>query len=176
MRPGFRITLAAPEHLPALAAIERVCADLFDPGDLPLAVRAHTTPLDELDEARREGRLWIALAPDGAPVGFALAGMLGGEAYLEEIDVHPAHGRQGLGSALVREVVGWAAARAPTLVLTTFGQVSWNGPYYRKLGFRVLAEDELSRELAAQLALERLRGLIGRVAMRIDLALGDVDR
>jgi len=44
----------------------------------------------------------------GVPVGFALVEILDGAAHLEEIDVHPAHGRRGLGSALVRAVCEWA--------------------------------------------------------------------
>ena len=51
----------------------------------------------------------------------------------------PEHGRRGVGRALVDEVVAWTAAQdLPSVTLTTFRDVPWNGPYYEKLGFQVV--------------------------------------
>lgn len=47
----------------------------------------------------------------GDPVGFALVQMLAADLpHLDEVSVAPAHGRCGLGTALVRTVGEWAAA------------------------------------------------------------------
>lgn len=81
----------------------------------------------------------MALADD-TPVGFALVEMLtGNEPHLEEIDVHPAHGRRGVGSALVRTVCEWATRSGfRDITLTTFRDVAWNMPFYARLGFAEL--------------------------------------
>ena len=77
--------------------------------------------------------------------------------------------RRGIGRALVEHAAGRAAAEGlAALTLTTFADVPWNAPYYARLGFRVLAEDDLTPGLRAVRAAERERGLDRwpRVAMR----------
>jgi ribosomal protein S18 acetylase RimI-like enzyme len=67
--------------------------------------------------------------------------MVDGEGHLDELAVTPAHGRRGVGRALVDEVLAWSAARGlPSVTLTTFRDVPWNGPYYEKLGFEAVTE------------------------------------
>ncbi|MZD06511.1 GNAT family N-acetyltransferase, partial [Streptomyces sp. SID5785] len=55
--------------------------------------------------------------------------------------------------------------------LTTFRDVEWNAPYYARLGFRVLAEDEVTPGLARIRAAEAAHGLDRwpRVCMRREL-------
>jgi hypothetical protein len=59
----------------------------------------------------------------------------------------------------------------PALTLTTFTEVPWNAPYYRRCGFRCLEEAELTpglrelRDHEAALGLDRWP----RVCMRRDL-------
>ena len=59
------------------------------------------------------------------------------------------------------------AGPAP-LTLTTFAEVPWNAPYYARIGFRVLADAELSPGLRAIRAHEAALGLDRwpRVCMR----------
>ena len=87
--------------------------------------------------------------------------------------MHPAHGRRGVGEALVDAVLAWSRARGHRAVtLTTLESVPWNAPWYRKLGFRSLAPEELTPELRELLEEDAARG-IGRpperVAMRKEL-------
>src|ERR1051325_11182541 len=86
--------------------------------------------------ATRRGHLWVALDGD-SPVGFAHVEMLGSDRpHLDEIDVHPAHGRRGLGTRLVGGVCEWAAASGyQQITLTTFRLVPWNRTCQRNLGF-----------------------------------------
>ena len=169
---GYSIVAAQPGHLARLPAIERAAATRFPLADLPPALREETVELEELAEAQADGRLWVALAPDGEPVGFALAHFVDGTPYLDEIDVHPRHAGRGLGAALVRAVCAWA--RAPghrTLTLVTFRHLPWNAPWYGRLGFRVLAPAELGPGLRRILDEDASRGLdpTRRVAMCRDL-------
>ena len=122
-----------------------------------------------LRKARRAGRLWVALADD-APVGFAHVVMHGKTvAHLEEVDVHPDHGRRGLGRRLVQTVCAWATSHGlDAVTLTTFRDVPWNMPFYARLGFQPLGSDSVGAELRAVIDDEARRGLdpARRVVMR----------
>jgi N-acetylglutamate synthase-like GNAT family acetyltransferase len=102
-------------------------------------------------------------------VGFALVKMLADDLpHLEEIDVHPSHGRRGLGTALVRKVCEWATLRGHVmLTLTTFRAAAWNLPFYVRLGFEEIPRETLRPELAAVVSEEAHRGLdpVRRVVM-----------
>lgn len=171
MNARLHIVRAAPEHLPALAAIELAAAEQFPLVDLPAPRRADRVPLARLSEARSRALLWIALDDGAAPAGFALAGYVDGRLHLEELAVHPSQQRRGLGAALVEHVVAEAREVAcPLLTLTTFRYVPWNAPWYRRLGFRELSSEELGPELRAILAHEVTLGLDPqrRVALGLD--------
>ena len=80
----------------------------------------------------------------------------------------PEHGRQGLGTRLVSAVCDWARVAAlEGVTLTTFRAVPFNMPFYAKLGFREIPEDQISVPLREILANEAKRGLepAKRVAM-----------
>lgn len=172
VRP-YTVGPALPEHIRMLPEIERAAAAMFPADLLTPAMRAASVPLAELAAACAEGRLWVAVTDSGCPVGFALAVPESATAYLQEMDVHPAHQRQGLGRELVGSVINWARAQAfPCVGLTTFEHIAWNAPFYRQLGFRTLAESGLSGELRAHLLEERRLGLRRRVAMQLDLNPG----
>ena len=172
---GYGIALAREQQLGALAGIERAAAEAFALEDLPESQRDEVTDLEELAAAQRDGRLWVASDARGEPVGFAIVFRLAQSAHLDELAVHPAHQRRGLGRALVRAVALWArAVGASRLTLTTFRFVAWNLPWYERLGFVALPEAALSHELAEIFEREIATGLPRerRVAMALDLATG----
>ncbi|MEN0079122.1 MAG: GNAT family N-acetyltransferase, partial [Pseudomonadota bacterium] len=79
------------------------------------------------------------------PVGFTLTSLRGGALYLDQISVHPGHGQKGLGRALMERVFEDARQRRfKYIILSTFRDVAWNGPFYRSLGFHELKRGELS--------------------------------
>jgi GNAT superfamily N-acetyltransferase len=159
MMPDYVVEPARPEDLPRLPLIELAAARLLA-GHAPESVLAETTAEGELRTAQREGRLWVARAGYTA-VGFAHAHVIAeATAHLEELDGLPEHGRRGLGTRLVDEVCRWAASSGYTCVtLTTFRDVPWNMPFYLRLGFRVVAEEELPPALRALVQEEARRGL-----------------
>jgi GNAT superfamily N-acetyltransferase len=168
MTPQYTITAARPHDLPQLPAIELAAARLFA-GMAPESVLNMTTSQDALKQAQRDGRLWVVLA-DQAPVGFALVEVVERDAaHLEEIDVHPDHGRRGLGTRLVKHVCRWAAAAGfQSVTLNTDRDVPWNAPFYARLGFEVVPHEALSPALRAVFENETRRGLdpSRRVVMR----------
>jgi GNAT superfamily N-acetyltransferase len=164
----YIITLARPQDLAALPAIELAAARLLV-GHAPESVLNETTSDAVLHTAQRKGHLWVALTDD-VPVGFAHVEVIEpAAAHLEEIDVHPRHGRRGLGTQLVRAVCAWAlAAGHESVTLTTFRDVPWNMPFYARLGFEVMLPEALSPALRLVVRDETRRGLdpARRVAMR----------
>ena len=168
MEHSYKIVKARQHDLVLLPDIELAAAALLI-GYAPASVLNETTSEQDLREAQAQGRLWVALAGD-TPVGFAHVEILGSRvAHLEEIDVHPDHGRRGLGSRLVAAVCEWAASCGyPEVTLTTFRDVPWNMPFYARLGFEEVAAEELSTELLDVVHDETRRGLdpTCRVVMR----------
>lgn len=168
MRPTYRITNARPQDVPFLPVIELAAAGLLAPY-APEPVLSETTPERHFREALQGGRLWVALTGE-TPVGFAHVELLSsGLPHLEEVGVHPSHGRQGLGTRLVTAVCDWAERqRCEWLTLTTFRDAPFNMPFYAKLGFTEVPAAELSEELKVVVEAEARRGLdpARRVVMR----------
>lgn len=133
------------DALTALSHIEREAARLFTPWGLDELFGSATTPLEILRAAQRELRLLIALDEhEQHPVGFALLSRVDWHAHLDELSVHPDHGRRGIGRALVENAYEWAHQRGlPRITLATMRDIPFNGPWYARLGFRELHENEL---------------------------------
>jgi GNAT superfamily N-acetyltransferase len=168
MRDGYAIRLAVASDLPRLPEIERSAAILFEDFALAELFARLLTPLSDLEEGLQKGRLWVATARDDAVVGFALACAVGGNAHLDELDVLPAHGRRGIGGALVESFLRWAQDLGfPGATLITLQHVPWNAPFYQRFGFRTLEPRELPPALSQLLRREVERGLPAenRVAM-----------
>ena len=159
MTPRYTITAARRQDLTQLPAIELAAARLLV-GHAPDSVLNETTSPEVLEKAQRQGHLWVALADD-VPVGFAHVEVIEREvAHLEEIDVHPEHGRRGLGTKLVLQVCEWATGNGyGAVTLTTFRDVPWNMPFYARLGFGVVPPEQLSPSLRAVVEDETRRGL-----------------
>jgi GNAT superfamily N-acetyltransferase len=171
-REEVSIGLARPEEVPALADVERAAGALF--AGWAVALEADPAPADpaELEEAQRAGRLWVARSDSGRVVGFALVDVVDGRPHLEEMDVHPDFGRRGIGARLVAAVCDWArGAGHSAITLTTFRDIPWNAPFYRRHGFRELAPRELTPALRAIVADEAARGLdpATRVIMSLEV-------
>ncbi|MEJ2890452.1 GNAT family N-acetyltransferase [Actinomycetospora aeridis] len=166
--PAPTLRPARADELEVLRQIEIAAGAVFrdvgmDPiaDDTPPSVVALAGALDR-------GGLWVAADAD-RPVAYLMDDVVDGEAHLEQISVHPSHGRRGLGARMVEDLVGRALAGDRTsITLTTFVDVPWNAPYYVRLGFRALADEELGPGLRAIRRAEAARGLDRwpRVAMR----------
>jgi GNAT superfamily N-acetyltransferase len=168
MRPTYRIIPARAQDLPFLPVIELAAAKLLV-GHAPESVLNETTSIRHFRQALTGGRLWVAVTGD-IPVGFVHVALLpSGAPHLEEIDVHPSHGRQGLGRRLVATACDWVAGQGhPDVTLTTFREVPFNMNFYASCGFREVSGADLEQELAAIVKAEAERGLAPerRVVMR----------
>ena len=178
------IRRAELRDLPRLRQVERAAGAVFrDVGMAAVADDEPPAPAD-LRDHQVHGRAWVATADDGTAdvttdvttdvdpdvaVAYLLLDVVDGAAHVEQVSVHPAWARRGLGRRLIETAAAWAAGRGLTAVtLTTFAEVPWNAPYYARLGFSVLPESELGPGLRAVRRRERDLGLDAwpRVAMR----------
>jgi ribosomal protein S18 acetylase RimI-like enzyme len=157
-----------PADQPVIQRIELAAGELFR-GIGMADIADHPVPtIEVLSGYQRAGHSWVAVDGDDQPVGFVLIQLVDGRAHVEQVSIDPAHAHRRIGRALIDHVETWAAARGiSALTLTTFRDVVWNGPYYERLGFTVLAPAERGPELAALMAEEAQHGLdpADRIAM-----------
>ena len=139
----YRIRFARPEELSLLGDIEDSASTLFANTKYAAEVDQESLSLELLEEQQRNGLIWVAVSESDQPVGFAVVLILDDLAHLHELSVGPAHGRQGIGTRLTREVCEWAKrAGYRGVTLSTFRYIAWNAPFYRRLGFIELKEEE----------------------------------
>ena len=168
---------ATPADVPAMQAVEVAAGERFRAvGDPRIARCADAPPYFTagLERAATEQRCWVAVDDDGSIIGFALAWEVDGEGHLDELAVTPAHGRRGVGRALVERAIAWTVSRGlPSITLTTFRDVPWNAPYYETLGFHVV--ETLTPALQALIEEQATWGLDPslRVVMRRTLRSDD---
>jgi len=144
------IRRADDADLAELPAVEAAADELF----VPLGI----TDLPAPGTPEQWAQAWRVLVA-GRPVrGFAVLELVDGAVHLEQLSVHPAHGRQGIGGALLAAAVEQARQHgADRVTLLTYADVTWNAPFYARHGFREAAE--LTPGLQALRAHERHLGL-----------------
>ncbi|WP_199552152.1 GNAT family N-acetyltransferase [Streptomyces sp. N35] len=157
----MRIRQATLADLPRLRDIERAAGEPFRTVGMAEIAEDEPPALDVLEEFRRAGRAWVAvIAPEDEPVAYLIAEPVDGALHVEQVSVHPSVARRGVGRALLDHAAAYArGAGLGALTLTTFAEVPWNAPYYRRLGFRVLGERELGPGLRKIRAYEGELGL-----------------
>jgi len=141
----YTIRLARAEELEYLREIEFASGALFAEIGLHEVAASDSLPLDVLQDQQRARMVWVAVDASDQATGFAAASEMGHTIYLEQISVHPAHGRRGIGSLLIETLCDWANANGyQSVTLLTFRDVSWNAPFYSRRGFRPLEINNLA--------------------------------
>lgn len=126
------------EEIETIRALERASAQRFV-GLMDALAADEPSPASILAIRIADGGLVVAVE-DEAVVGFAMFRRVESRAYVEQLDVLPAFAGRGIGAALLDEVSRQArAAGLDGLSLSTFREVPWNAPYYRRLGFGEVA-------------------------------------
>lgn len=167
------IRAARTTDIPAIQEIERAAGEPFR--GIGLAEIADDEPpgADELAACIRSGGALVAVDGTDTAVAYLLVETLGSRAHIEQVSVHPSHARQGLGARLIEAADAWALERGLTEVtLTTFADVPWNAPYYARLGFSLLPDEQWDDALRERVREEAAAGLAlsdwPRVAMARD--------
>ena len=168
----YRIRLARPGDMPRLREVEDRAGAMFSGLGLIEDGLDVSFPTEDLMTLIGLRQVWVACETPDVPVGMVIASVRDGAAYIEEMDVLPVHGRQGLGTLLLDQVCAWGQAQGhPAVSLSTFRDVSWNGPFYSKNGFRALEPSEWTSGMRAIREKEDRHGLRveARVFMRREL-------
>jgi len=143
---GYSISGVAAEEIPALIAIDLAASQLFaGTGMLPEEELSDHVPAEVFEASMPLGHVFVARDRKGVAAGFLLTSLRGDTLYLDQVSVHPEHGRRGLGAALIRRVFEDAVDRGlKTVTLSTFRDLPWNAPFYRTLGFRELPRKQMT--------------------------------
>ncbi len=156
----MRIRLARMEDLARLRDIERAASELFAEIGMDAVATDEPLSLETLASYQKAGRAWAQTPSDDHVAAYIIVDVVDGAAHIEQVSVDPSYAHRRLGRDLIEHVAQWAAEQSlSALTLTTFTDVAWNGPYYERLGFRFLAESELSPGLRAIQAQEASHGL-----------------
>ncbi len=147
------IRQATEADLQRLVDVEVEAGQLFRTVGMP-KVAEDVPRISDLREAVEAERIWVTQV--GSEVaGYISAEVLDGNAHVAQVSVAPRYAGRGIGKALVELVEAWGrAAGRPATTLTTFRDVPWNGPYYLRLGYSVLPDEEVGPELASTMAYE----------------------
>jgi GNAT superfamily N-acetyltransferase len=168
---SYQIRLAESGDQPRLRVIEIASAKRFVGLGLIDHLPIESMCADKLSGLITRQQAWV-ICQTNELIGFAAVSILQESAYLEEIDVMSEHGGRGLGTMLIRTVCDWATEKGLfALVLSTFESVAWNAPFYRRLGFNVIPDEDLSLAMKQIKDKEREAGLPvdKRVFMQLQL-------
>ncbi|MFW6773046.1 GNAT family N-acetyltransferase [Nocardioides sp. CPCC 205120] len=162
---------ATVDDVEALRTVEAAAGAAFRTLGMDLVADDEPPPAAVLAAEVARGPAWV-FTVDGRVVAYLLGDVVDGCAHVHQVSVHPDHAGRRHGAALVERLVAWAGDRGlPAVTLTTYRDVPWNGPYYRRLGFRWLADHEVTPGLRRLRAAEAAAGLDAwpRGCMRRDL-------
>lgn len=159
-------TFADIKHLPG---IEGAAAQQY----VPYLSKLELTPdklenivsIEFLYQAQARQQLWVALSGKHTPpVGFVVVDCLADGFFVVELDVTPEYGRRGIGSTLMHQVLAAAHDRQLAAVtLTTFRHVPWTIPFYRRLGFEIVAPGKYTPDIRAIVNHEERHGFSRRM-------------
>lgn len=166
----YAVREARGDDLATLPHVEHAAAQMFLATAYPEIAAEQPSSAEDFRQWLERGSLFVAVTALDTPVGFAIVFALDGDAYLHELDVHPEHSRRGVGRLLIEHVRSWAARCGHARVaLSTFTDVPWNAPYYSRVGFRELPEEQVGAGLREVRCRERKAGL--NVARRVFMVL-----
>ncbi|NQX94455.1 MAG: GNAT family N-acetyltransferase [Erythrobacter sp.] len=156
----WSLRLARAQDAKAMPPIESAAGELFQQIEgLAGLAGADPIPVEKLQRFIRKGHCLVA------HVGERMAGFLVNEPFrrelhIWELNVHPDCQQMGIGAGLLRACLidarnsGFAA-----VTLTTFREVPWNAPFYKRIGFEEVSALDAHPRLAGELALEADHGL-----------------
>lgn len=168
----IKIRPATESDFSYLSRVEDDAGTLFADFGLPEITASGSSP-EGFYHSLPTGSLIIVATESAEIVGFAVGLVVDSQAYLREVSVKRSCAKQGVGRRLVDSIIQWASARGfHTVLLTTFRDLPFNGPFYSKLGFKEFVPDDTWPELRAIREKEKQNGLDirPRIAMRLELS------
>lgn len=164
----IRIRLASADEIHKVAPVELAAAEAYR--TIGMDVIADDEPISEskLLQAVKEQRLWFAVEY-GVLKAYLLGDFLPQSLHIDQVTVHPDASRRGLGALMIESVSADPRSKERGLItLTSFANVPWNAPYYERIGFTDIAEEDWPEGIAEKVAAEQEAGLAAwpRVVMQ----------
>ncbi|KAH8594552.1 N-acetyltransferase GCN5 [Bisporella sp. PMI_857] len=119
-----------------LGPIERSAAEIFRTVNLDALV--DFTTVSRFDRTRMidAGHLWVVVNRWDEPVGFVAGQDIGGNFHIVELSVAQPYQGRGFGKVLIAQMMDDLRREGyKAITLTTFRNIPWNGPLFRRLGF-----------------------------------------
>ncbi|WP_233835862.1 GNAT family N-acetyltransferase [Paraburkholderia sp. ZP32-5] len=170
--PAVTFRFATPHDADAIRAIEFEAGLRFIAVGMTGIADAPPMALDTVNRKIAAREIIVAIDARAICVGFVMFEPQPARIYVQELDVLTSHAGRRIGAALIEQVAQIARERQLTqLVLSTYRDVPWNAPYYRRLGFRDIETADLDAALIARRDAHIARGLdeSRRVFMQRDL-------
>ncbi|MEM9266248.1 MAG: GNAT family N-acetyltransferase [Cyanobacteria bacterium P01_F01_bin.13] len=156
------------EHLPAIekAAVQQYVPYLSQLGLTPDHLE-NIVSINFLYQAQQQGCLWVATLQNtqiSPLVGFVVVNRWADSFFVVELDVLPDYERQGIGSALINQVINAACSQGlDKIILTTFRHIPWTIPFYHRLGFEIVVPENYTPDIRAIVDHEERHGFSRQV-------------
>ncbi|MGV9410769.1 GNAT family N-acetyltransferase [Nocardia sp. NPDC003693] len=146
----MRIRAARSDDLPTLQHIEAAAGEPFRTVGMTEIAEDDPPTIEMLEEHRRAGRAWVAVDDDSdTPIAYLISEEVDETEHIGQVSVHPDAARRGIGRELIEHAGQFARdAGLGALTLTTFVEVPWNAPYYERLGFQIIDDEDLTPGLS----------------------------
>lgn len=171
---SFSIGLAVRDDIAHLADVEESAAMVFKGTVYEAEIGTDILPESVLKGCLLADLLWVVRTIERpAPVGFAAVLDHGSTAHLHEMSVGTPFARKGIGTQLLNHVLSALRERGyQAVTLSTYENVPWNAPFYRRFGFEVLRPDMYTPALCLIREKEQKEGLSIEHRVMMCVALG----
>ena len=169
MSGEYAIRPATAADIDAMRAAEQRAGEVFRAVGYDFCAEGRNRDVEEHERVIAAGVTYVAEASLSGIAGFAMFEPMDGEVHLVEIDVVPEHQKKRLARRLIALGEKWARAKGfDAVTLTTYRDVPWNAPFYRRLGFVDLEPGPGRNGLLETIAMEAAWGFAfrPRIAMR----------
>ncbi len=137
-----RVRIATTADIDSIWAIDSSATQKF--ASIPTLAdlaKSEDTP-EKFHQWLQKGRIYI-VEDQGKVAGFIAANIVDDVLYIAEVAVHTDHQGKGVGLTLLNAIFEWAheiayenGSGTARVSLTCYPDVPWNGPWYRRQGFR----------------------------------------
>lgn len=140
--PNWRIRACRPSDHRLLPGLERRSGEAFRQFGYDAVADMVPTPAEAYATLPAPSWVFVAQSATAPVVGFCVLGALDAMGHVREMGVDHRYAGQGIGTALLeRGLDALRAAGFRAAVLTTFADLPFNAPYYRRLGFEEMTPD-----------------------------------
>lgn len=140
-----RVRLARANEAELCVDIERHAGKVFRGSKFDSIADAEPNDPAIPRAAQRAGLLWVATDDRDQPIGHLTAAKGVKGLLIAQIDVLPEFQSQGVGRSLIAAAEDEARRRGlPYIWLRTFRDIPWNAPFYARLGFKEIENEDFA--------------------------------